>query len=46
MPFLAAGMRIVTPVLIAIVLELPVDGKDGLIKVDILPPEPEGLLLA
>ena len=38
-------MRIVAPVLIAVVLELPVDEKDGLIKVDILPAEPERLLL-
>lgn len=38
-------MRIVAPVLVAVVLELPVDEKDGLIKVDVLQAAPEGLLL-
>src|ERR1700733_13251193 len=38
-------MRVDAPVLIAIVLELPVDRKNGLIKVDILTPETECLLL-
>jgi hypothetical protein len=38
-------MRVSAPVLIAIVLELPVDGKNGLIEVDILTAEAECLLL-
>ena len=38
-------MWIVAPVAVAVVLELPVDEKDGLVQVDILPAEPEGLLL-
>ena len=45
MPFRAAGMRVGASVLIAVVLELPVDEKDGLVQVDILTAEPEGLLL-
>jgi hypothetical protein len=38
-------MRVGASMLIAVVLELPVDEEDGLIEVDILPAEPEGLLL-
>ena len=38
-------MRVGAPVLIAVVLELPVDGKNGLIEVDVLAAKAECLLL-